>query len=80
MAEEPENLVLAHLREIRSELRGIREKQDEHSRMFEQNAKELEKIAEAAYLGVGLATMANHKLDRMEERIEVFDRRLQAVE
>ncbi len=80
MADEPENLVLVQLREMRGELRemrgdvqAVRATQDEH-------ANQLEKIAEAAYLGVGLATMANHKLDRLEERFEVFDRRLQAVE
>ena len=70
MAEEPENLVLQMLRDIRGKL-------DDHSRMLEQHGKRLDEVQETALLGVGLATMANHKLDKVTEDHE---RRIAALE
>ena len=80
MVEAPENLVVVQLREIRSEMREMRsETQAVHKQQLEQSTR-LEKIEEASYLGIGLATMANHKLDRMAERLDSVDHRLQVVE
>ena len=80
MAEEPENLVLTDLREIRAELRDVRtEVRDVRSKQEEQG-KILERIVEVSYLGVGIATAASVKLDQMAERLDTFEHRLQAVE
>ena len=65
MAEEPDNLVLVQLREIRAKLDKL---------------DKIEGVAEATYVGVGLATMANHKFDRLTDRFDAIDRRLQKVE
>ena len=73
MAEEPENLVLVQLREIRTKLDKI---EADVSTLTTQ----LEGVAEATYVGVGLATMANHKFDRLTDRIDAIDQRLQKVE
>lgn len=56
MADEAENLVLQLLREIRA-------KQDDHSRLLADHAKQLGEIRETSLLAVGIATMANYKLD-----------------
>ncbi len=80
MAEEPENLVLTHLREIRGELRDVSVKQDEMARQLDEQGKTLERIAEVAYLGVGIATATAVKLDQVIERMDSFDQRLRTVE
>ena len=80
MADEPENRVLAHLREIRAELRSMHSKQDDMSKKQDEQGKTLERIAEVAYLGVGIATATNYKLDQIVDRMDGFDQRLHAVE
>ena len=80
MTDEPENLVLVQLREIRAELGHINGKLVEHDKQFAALNKHLEWVAEAAYMGVGLAQMANHKLDRLSDRFDTMDQRLQVVE
>lgn len=76
MAEEPDNLVLVQLREIRAKLDKLDKIEADVSTLTTQ----LEGVAEATYVGVGLATMANHKFDRLTDRFDAIDRRLQKVE
>ena len=42
--------------------------------------KRLDDVHETALLGVGLATMANHKLDQMKERAEDHELRITTQE
>ena len=72
MAEEPDNLVLVHLREIRGELGGVRDELSkirttlrEHDVRFDKIEKRLDEVYETAIYGVGVATRANYKLDQM---------------
>ena len=80
MAEEPENIVLAHLREIRSELRDVRTELRDVKAKQDEHGKTLEWIAEVAYLGVGIATATNYKLDQIVERMDGFEQRIHTVE
>ena len=80
MADEPDNLVLVHLREIRGELKNIRDKLAEHDARFDKIEKRLDEVHETAIYGVGLAAMANHKLDRMTERVDDHEPRITALE
>ena len=75
MAREPENMVLAVLREIR-------EKQDEHSDHFERLEtrtrhieKQLDDLAKVVTLSPGQSTEAKFMQSRQDSRIdELFDR------
>ena len=73
MADEPDNLVLVHLREIRAKL-------EEHDRRFDKLDKRLDDTHETAIFGVGLAAMANHKLDRLADRTELLEGRVAKLE
>jgi hypothetical protein len=73
MVDAPENLVLQMLREIRA-------KQEEQSLKLEAHTKDLTDIREVATLGVGLATMANSKLDRVIERLDGHAVRIERLE
>ena len=75
MAREPENMVLAVLREIR-------EKQDEHSDRFERietrvrhMEKQLEDLSKVVTFSLGQSTEAKFMQSRQDSRIdELFDR------
>ena len=73
MPDQPENLVLVHLREIRAKL-------DEHDKRFDKLDKRLDDTHEAAIFGVGLAAMANHKLDLVADRLQALEQRVAIVE
>ena len=73
MVDVPDNLVLQILRDIRA-------KQDDHSRQLDGHTKELADIREVATMGVGLATMANFKLDRAIERLDGHESRIERLE
>ena len=87
MADEPNNLVLVHLREIRGELKGvcdelsqIRLKLSEHDARFDKMDKRLDEVHEAAILGVGFASLANHKLEQLRESVDDHGQRISALE
>ena len=80
MADESDNLMLVMLREIRA-------KQSEHdqqlaklNKQLEHASKQLEHVNEAAYLGIGIATMTARKVDEIGDRLETLEQRLQALE
>ena len=77
MADEPDNLVLVHLREIRAEMKDIRAKLGEHDTHFEALKKRVDELFETATFGVGLAVMANRKLDLA---IDDHEQRIAALE
>jgi chromosome segregation ATPase len=94
MANEPDNLVLIQLREVRSELLGIRAKQAEHDGRFDQIDKRFEDFHALVShtLTLGTAThLKSQELERryefgegeqrrLRERVDDLERRLSEVE
>lgn len=84
MADEPVDIVLVHLREMRTEMCEMREKMeaklDQHDKRFDAIDKRLGEVHETALLAVGFAAMANHKLEQHLERIEDHERRIATLE
>jgi hypothetical protein len=94
MADEPENLVLIQLREIRSDLQDVKAKQTEHDRRFDRIDKrfsDMDLLIDHA-LGLGMANKVKaREIDarqeesearqrRMDERMVEIERRLGKVE
>ena len=79
MANEPDNLVLQLLRDIRGQLEGHAQLLAEHARLLGEQSKQIGEMQETALLAVGLAAMANHKLDKVtedhEQRIGALERK-----
>ena len=80
MADEPDNLVLVHLREIRAKLEEHDRRFDSMEKRFDKLDKRLDDTHETAIFGVGLAAMANHKLDRLADRTELLEGRVAKLE
>ena len=69
MAEEPDNLVRVQLREIRASMAKMEAEPEAHDQRFDD-------LHETATYGVGLAAMANLKLDRLADRFEAVENRI----
>ena len=80
MADDPSNLVLVLLREIRAKQDEHFSKLTEHDQQFATVNKQLEHVAETGYVAVGIATMTAKKIDEMADRFDMVERRLLAVE
>ncbi len=80
MAEEVENLVLVHLREMRAELTEIRQKLDAHDSRFDAIDKRLGDVYEASMFAVGVAVMNSRKLDQFTERVDDHEKRITTLE
>lgn len=94
MAREPDNLVLAQLREIRADIGQIKTKLEEHDRRFDKLDKDNETFKYQLTHTFGLAGMANlqsqlarEKADealerqkRMDAQFAEIERRLTTVE
>ena len=87
MADEVENLVLVHLREmraefkdVRSELADVRKKLLEHDGRFDAIEKRLGDVYEASMFAVGVAVMTSRKLDQFTERVDDHEQRITTLE
>ena len=93
MAQEPDNLVLVQLREMRGQLQAITAKLEEHDRRFDQIDKRFDDFHLLANHALGLGMNQNkarelearHDLAdawqrRAEERFDQIERRLAKVE
>jgi hypothetical protein len=94
MVDEPENLVLVQLRDVRSELQGIRAKLSEHDGRFDQLDKRFDDFHLLVNHALGLGTANQVKARepeaeqeatkarqlRMDERQAEIERRLGKVE
>ena len=84
MAEEVENLVLVHLREMRAELQGLRgdvsELRSEMTDRMERVEKRLGDVYEASMFAVGVAVMTSRKLDQFTERVDDHEQRITTLE
>ena len=73
MAQEPDNLVHVHLREMRGELKGITVKLEEHDRRFDQIDKRLDDFHLLVNHALGLGTMNQHRSRELEARHDLAD-------
>ncbi len=84
MAEEVENPVLVHLREMRAELQGLRgevsELRSEMTDRMECVEKRLGDVYEASMFAVGVAVMTSRKLDQFTERVDDHEQRITTLE
>ena len=80
MAEEPDNLVLKMLREMRQALQDVRNKVYEHDGRFEEIKKSIEDWKETTATGVGFAAHANIRNDALEKEIADLKRRMDRIE
>jgi uncharacterized coiled-coil DUF342 family protein len=68
---EPENLVLRLLREIRAEVAEIRTKQNEHDEQFKELRQEIEQMKTQMVFALGTATSVHIRTNELEAwRIE----------
>ncbi len=71
---EPDNLVLVHLREIRTEMNARFDKVDER---FDRLEKKVENVKQAAF---GESVLGRYAAAEVEERLEQIEKRLTALE
>jgi hypothetical protein len=64
MADDTDQLVVAHLREIHAKLQGIATKLEEHDRRFDRNDKSLESVRPTVEDTLGLATLRQTEMSR----------------
>ena len=80
MAQEPNNLVLKLLREMREILDHHSEMHEEHRRSFAALNKRFDEWQETTATGFGLAAHANIRHDAVEQRLNDLTRRIEALE
>jgi len=80
MAEEPDNLVLKMLREMREVLNEVRAKVYEHDDRFAEMKKQIEDSQETTSTGVGFAAHASIRTQALEKEIADLKRRLDRLE
>ena len=80
MVEEPDNLVLKMLREMRDSLEEVRSKVYEHDARFDELRKAIEDWKETTATGVGVAAHPNIRNDALVNEIAEVKRRLDRIE
>jgi septal ring factor EnvC (AmiA/AmiB activator) len=80
MAKEPDNLVLELLREMRGDVRTLRERSEEHADELRKIRKEIHSWQETTATGVGFAMHANVRLETVEQRFEDLTKRIERLE
>ena len=80
MADEPDNLVLKMLREMRDVLDEVRGKVYEHDSRFAELKKQIEDWQETTSTGVGFAAHANIRTQAPEREIADLKRRIDMLE
>jgi hypothetical protein len=94
MASEPDQLVVAHLRDIHAQLQGISTKLEDHDRRFDRTDRSLDGFRPLAEHTLGVATLSQLRVGKLEahrdatgawqkrvdERLDDIERRLARVE
>ena len=80
MADEPDNLMLRLLREIRAKMDDHDKRFDEHDRRFDDLKKAIEDRKETAATGIGFAAHANIRNDMLEKEIAELKKRMDRIE
>jgi tetrahydromethanopterin S-methyltransferase subunit G len=73
MAQEPENLVLTLLRDIRSDLGDVKTKLTEHDKRFDSMDKRLDTLTAQVTYSFGMAGMANTHVGVVENRVDSLE-------
>ncbi len=71
MADEPDNLVLVQLRDIRGKLDKIDDKLHEHDRRFDHLDKRFDEMRQYVIHALGLGAMNEMKAREMDARLEM---------
>jgi peptidoglycan hydrolase CwlO-like protein len=79
-AGEPENLVLRLLREVRSEVASIREKQSEHDKHFKDIRKDIEDMKTQIVFALGTTTSTHLRTNELEAWRAEAERRQRDIE
>lgn len=80
MSEEPDNLTLRLLREIREILDTHSGMHRQHQESFETLNRKIDAWQETTATGVGLAVHANVRHESIEARLESLERRMEEIE
>ena len=80
MAKQPENLVLDILRDIRADIRGLREESVRHGDELESIRKVMNDWQETTATATGFAMHANLKLETVDQRLDDPTRRIESLE
>ena len=80
MADEPDDLVLRLLREIRSEVGEVRDDLADMRKDDRARDRRIDEYAELIHQAMGLAAMANIKGENTNERVDFVEDRLTVIE
>ena len=80
MADEPDNLVLQLLREIRADIGEVKLTFSKHSKRFDRVDQRLEEVHETLYTVAGAAVHANVRHDTVAERLKTLEERVSRLE
>ena len=80
MAEEPDNILLRLLRDIRAKQDDHDKRFDAHDRRFDDLEKAIEDWKETTATGVGFAAHANIRTEALEKEIADLKRRMDRIE
>ncbi|MAU95112.1 MAG: hypothetical protein CMP81_04350 [Fulvimarina sp.] len=80
MADEPDNLVLQLLREIRADIGEVKLTFSKHSKRFDRVDQRLEEVHETLYTAAGAAVHANVRHDTVAERLKTLEERVSRLE
>ena len=80
MADEPDNLVLQLLQEIRADIGEVKLTLSKHSERFDRVDQRLEEVHETLYTVAGAAVHANVRHDTVAERLKTLEERVSRLE
>ncbi|MCE7030093.1 hypothetical protein [Jiella avicenniae] len=80
MADEPDNLVLQLLREIRTDVGDVKATLAKHGERLDHIDQRLEEVHETLYTVAGAAVHANVRHDTVAERLKTLEERVSRLE
>ncbi|MEX6507522.1 hypothetical protein [Jiella sp. M17.18] len=80
MSDEPDNLVLQLLRDIRADIGEVKYTLAKHSERFDHVDQRLEEVHDTLYTVAGAAVHANVRHDTVAERLKTLEERVSRLE
>ena len=80
MAEEPENVMLRLMREMRAKLDDVSMKLEEHDHRFDKVDQRLDEIHETMYTTAGMAMHANVRHEAVSKQLDDLRKRVERLE
>ena len=80
MAEEPDDLVLRLLREIRSDVKGVQSQLEGHEQRLQRIERLTDETRELLHQVIGVSVIAGNRTEAYEERFDAFEARLAKLE